>query len=112
MKAEHNKLQAQCFQHFWNNYPQHRRMMWMNLNNAPNAKMGAQYKALGMVAGVPDLSLVDVQGRFVGIEFKVGVDKQSEAQKEVQQRLQDRGAFYYVVTNFDEFLTVIYNHIG
>lgn len=111
MKADHNKLQSECFLHFWNTYPEHRRMMWMNLNNAPNAKLGAQYKSLGMVAGVPDISFISASGIFVGIEFKVGTDKQSTAQIEFQDRAQFRGAYYYIVSTFEEFKNAIRNHL-
>jgi hypothetical protein len=110
MKADHNKLQSRCFLHFWNNYPNHRRMMWMNLNNAPDARTGAMYKSLGMVAGVADMSLVSDSGVFVGIEFKVGKDKQSQSQIEFQERLQERGAYYYIVSDFDQFLLILAKH--
>ena len=111
MKAEHQKLQATAFQWFWNNYPNHRRLMWMNLNNAPDARTGAMYKALGMVAGVADISLVSDSGVFVGIEFKVGKDKQSTAQIEHETRLKQVGAYYYIVSTFEEFETVIQKHV-
>ena len=110
MKANHNKLQAECFKWHWNNYPNSRRMMWMNLNNAPNAKLGAQYKALGMVAGVPDISFVSASGLFVGIEFKVGKDKQSEAQIDVQAKMSQRGAYYYIVSDFETFKEIVILH--
>jgi hypothetical protein len=112
MKAEHNKLQARCFQWFWNTYPNERYRMWMNYNNPHNAREGATLKAMGLVAGVADLAWITPSGRFIGIEFKVGADKQSEAQKSYQKAIESAGGIYVVVTSFEEFLTTIYKHLG
>ena len=107
MKADHNKLQAKVFQYHWNTYPQYRRTMWMNLNNAPNAKLGSQYKALGMVSGIPDISLIAPSGKFIGIEFKVGRDKQSQSQIDAQNALLSVNAEYHIISTFEEFTELL-----
>jgi hypothetical protein len=110
MKAEHQKLQAKSFQWHWNSYPKARHTLWMNLNNAPNAIMGAQYKALGLLAGVPDMSLIaKPYGSFVGIEFKVGRDTQKEAQKAVQIAIESLGGYYIIINTFEQFKAIFDN---
>lgn len=59
-----------------------------------------------MQKGSADLSAV-IFGRAVKIEIKQN-DKQSEAQKAYQQQIERAGGVYWLVRNFDQFLS-IYN---
>lgn len=53
--------------------------------------------------GTPDIN-ASIQGLYVGLEIKIGRDKQSDHQKKVQQEiLQDSGQ-YWLIQNFDEFI--------
>lgn len=56
-----------------------------------------------MQVGTADLSAV-VYGRAVKIEVKQN-DRQSEAQKAYQQQIERAGGVYWLVRNFDEFLS-------
>lgn len=78
----------------------------MNLNNAISPQQGAQLKAIGLVSGVADLSAVSSAGTFIGIEFKVGADKQSKAQQAHAAAIQALGAEYHEVRSFEEFCTL------
>ena len=51
--------------------------------------------------GSADVSAT-IQGRSVKIEVKIK-DRQSEAQKEYQQRIETAGGVYWLVRSFDEF---------
>lgn len=53
--------------------------------------------------GAPDIILVR-QGRFIGIECKVGKGKQSPGQKEFQDNLEDAGGLYWLVYSIDELI--------
>ena len=46
-----------------------------------------------------------INGRFVAIEVKFGADRQSEVQKEYEQKVKRAGGIYLIVRNFDEFVS-------
>lgn len=50
----------------------------------------------------------DISATFSGISFKVevkiGADRQSEAQKEYQKRIESAGGIYIIARNFDGFI--------
>jgi hypothetical protein len=103
----HDQLQSHCFIWHHNNYPNERGMLFAVRNNAVNRIKGAQDKAIGVVAGVSDLIYISPSGRVIGIEFKVGADKQSAAQKTFQTGLEARGGAYHIVSTFEDFQTII-----
>jgi hypothetical protein len=45
------KIQAECFQWHWNNFPDERGRLFTVNNNAPSAYAGSVMKAMGVVAG-------------------------------------------------------------
>lgn len=96
------KLQAACFQWFWNNYPEHRGLLYMNYNNAKNKTHGAILKAIGMVAGVADLTLLTANGA-VFIELKTEAGKQSQAQIAWCEKVRQFGYEYHIVRTLEEF---------
>ena len=59
-------------------------------------------KGTGTV-GSADISAT-IKGRSVKIEVKYGKDRQSEAQKEYEQRTINSGGIYYIARNMDDFL--------
>lgn len=107
----HDKLQRTAFLWAWNNYPELRYLFWMNLNNVPGLSGQAlkialsRLKAMGLVQGVADMSFIDRNGRFHAIEFKVGLDTQSKAQKAYEKALNQVGANYTIVSDFEAFKT-------
>ena len=60
--------------------------------------------------GVPDICGITRKGKFIGIEVKVGRDKQRDTQKEFEKCCNDSGAHYFLVneqvdlTNFVRML--------
>jgi len=111
MNSAEHRLQAQCTQWFWNTYPEHRRMLLCIDNNSSNRVEGNMKKALGVVRGASDLILI---GEFcvVFIELKVGDNKQSEYQKDFQEKVKARGHLYKIIRSFEEFKEAIWKTIG
>lgn len=60
------------------------------------------------MSGSADIHAV-IAGRFVAIEIKYGKDKQSEAQKKYQEKVEQSGARYLIVKNFDHLIDAINN---
>ncbi len=52
--------------------------------------------------GTADISAV-IKGKSVKIEVKIGRDKQSEAQRIYQQKIEQAGGIYWIVKTFDDF---------
>jgi hypothetical protein len=100
------KLQSQCFQWHWNSYPEHRGTLYMNYNNAKNREHGAILKAMGMLAGVADLTLLTPKGA-VFIEMKIAGGKQSPAQKEWQSKVESLGYRYELCYTFERFQEIV-----
>lgn len=55
--------------------------------------------------GSPDIIAV-VDGRYVGIECKMGSGRQSPAQKEFQQALEQAGGQYFLVRSIDDLIEI------
>jgi hypothetical protein len=100
------QLQAACFQWFWNTYPDERGLLYMNYNNAKNKSHGAILKAIGMVAGVADLTLLTKSGA-VFIELKTEIGKQSPMQKQWEAKVREYGYQYHVVRTLEEFKQLV-----
>jgi hypothetical protein len=100
------KLQSKCYQDFWNANPSKRGLLYMNYNNAKNREHGAILKAMGMVAGVADMTYLTKRGA-VFIEFKFADGKQAPAQKEWEEKVKALGYEYHVVRTEDQFWEVM-----
>ena len=70
---------------------------------------GGYYRPSTQVKGIADISAT-IQGRTVGIEIKIGKDRQSDAQKAFQERLERSGGLYWICTSFDQF-HALYNDL-
>ena len=56
----------------------------------------------GLNTGLPDLFTI-VDGLFVGIEVKIGRDKQSDVQKKMQRKIEASGGVYLIIKTYAEF---------
>ena len=86
-------------------------LFWFHCPNGGkmSPQRGAYLKAMGVVAGVPDLVMC-WQGRFIGIELKAGKNKQSDNQLAADLAIRMSGGMYRVCTGYEEtveFLTMI-----
>lgn len=96
------QMQAECFQHHWNTYPNERGLLHANNNNSHNAIKGNQNKALGIVKGVSDMEYFK-SGQMYFLEFKTPEGTQSKAQKEFQRQVEAEGGIYLIIRSFEQF---------
>lgn len=107
------KIQAECFQWFWNDFPQYRKLLFHVANENDradsNAIQGAIRKAMGVVSGVSDLILLVPKGRFHGlcIEMKDEKGTQKDQQKEWQALVEAQGYRYEVCRSLAQFKEII-----
>ena len=106
------QLQALCFQFLWNNYPATRRLFF-HVPNGGNrdAREGAQLKASGVVAGIPDMILIH-KGRAFGFEMKTPTGSISPAQTTVHKSWAEDGTPVYIIRTFEQFKEIIADLIG
>lgn len=101
-----HKLQSACVRWYRLQYPK----MKHNLFSVPNggkrdAATAAKLKDEGALAGVADLILLK-SNRFYGallIEMKTPEGRQSQSQKDWQQKITNDGYKYVVVRSFEDF---------
>ena len=61
------------------------------------------YRAGVTKRGVPDIIAV-VDGRFIGIEVKIGADRQSSHQREVEAEINGAGGVYFIAKTYEEYV--------
>lgn len=101
-----HKLQAACVRWYRLQYPK----MKHNLFAVPNGSkrdviIGAKLKEEGVLAGVADLILLK-SNRFYGallIEMKTPEGRQSDTQKEWQQKITNDGFKYVIIRSLEDF---------
>lgn len=117
-KSNEGKIQAACYQYFWNNYPQYRGLYFAvpNENNRAdsNAITGAIRRSMGVYHGVADTLLLISRGQYHGlcIEYKDEKGRQSEHQKTWQKLVEAQGYRYEVVRTEDEFKELINEYLN
>jgi len=88
-------------------------MYWVREGLAYRINNGATYDTKRQVyrkgvqrKGVPDIIGI-INGRFIGIEVKIGRDRQSADQKEVEKEINDAGGVYFIAKSYDDYLEKI-----
>lgn len=114
MRHEEDDLQMQCvtwFRYQYRNYA-------MLLHHSPNggrrdAREGARFKQMGVVAGFPDLILCVARGGYHGlfIEMKSRTGRQEQSQKVMQTLLEKEGYKYVLCRSLLEFMNIINNYM-
>jgi len=66
---------------------------------------------IGMTKGISDLKIEGVFGRTISVEVKTEVEKQSEAQILIQERIEKLGGIYIVTRNLESFKAEIKKHL-
>lgn len=56
--------------------------------------------------GIPDIIGI-IDGKFYGIEVKIGKDRQSADQKEIEKEINDSGGVYFIAKSYDDYLSKI-----
>lgn len=104
------KIQSQCVQIAWNEYPETRGLYYAipneNSRVDSNSTTGAIRRSMGVLAGCADTYLAMARGGYFGlyIEFKSEVGRQRKEQVEFQQRVEAQGYKYVVVRSVEEWL--------
>jgi hypothetical protein len=97
-----SRLQAEIFQHHWNNYPHERGLLFHVNNKARNAIEGNRFKAMGVVRGVSDLIYLKPGGRPLLMELKLDEGKQSSEQLKWEALVKEAGYNYVIVRSLEE----------
>lgn len=66
-----------------------------------DASLG-KFRTSGTKKGIPDIIGI-YKGRFIGVEIKIGKDRQSDDQKLREQEINKAGGYYYIAKEFDSF---------
>ena len=66
------------------------------------SKDGGYYRPSTQVKGIADIDAL-IKGYKVAIEVKIGSDRQSEAQKDYQAKIERAGGYYWIIKDFDQF---------
>lgn len=98
-----DQFQAKCFQWHWNNYQKQRGRLFHINQKSRNAIEGNRMKAMGVIAGVPDMCYLMPEGRVIWIEMKTKDGVQSDAQRQFQNNCEDLGHAYIICRTFEQF---------
>lgn len=112
------RIQAECYQYFWNNYPQYRGLYFAvpneNTRSDSNIITGAQRKAMGVYHGVSDTLMLIPRGGYHGlcIEYKDEHGKQSQYQIAWQALVENQGYRYEVCRSLEQFKSIIQDYLS
>lgn len=84
---------------------------WAKIVQSEISKINQLHVKLGMLAGVSDLKIEGVLGRVLSVEVKTETGVQSDAQINMQKRVEDLGGRYIVVRSLLDFNLQIIEHI-
>lgn len=103
MKTEEHNLQVAIVQYLrYNNH-----LVFAIPNGGLRSKrMGAYYKAEGLLAGVSDLILV-LKTDIIFIEIKKGKEKQKPPQKEFENRVKELGYQYWLIYSIEQLIVYL-----
>lgn len=106
MKHQEADLQKACVKWHSLQYPKDHHLLYMNHQNGKSAAEQGRLKAMGLVAGVADLTMLS-RGRVDFFELKVGKNRQTDKQKEFQQAVEAAGYYYTVIYHIDQFIEIV-----
>lgn len=112
------KIQASCYQYFWNTYPQYRGLYFAvpneNSRADSNAITGAIRRSMGVYHGVSDTLLLLPRGKYHGlaIEYKDEKGRQSPHQIAWQLLVEKYGYRYEVCRSLDQFKQIIDEYLS
>lgn len=111
----HDRLQQECFQFLWNNYPQIRRTFFHSPNEFPRQRgmtqrehtiILSQRKAIGVLSGVIDLVWY-YKGVLYMFDIKLGKDSLSDAQKDFISAMVAQGGVFQEISSLDQFKSIV-----
>lgn len=112
MRQHEAKLQKACVRWF---RLQHPNLLLFHVPNGGrrDAREGAKFKAMGVLAGIPDLFLDYPCGMYHGlrIELKAGKGKTTESQQAMLDTYEQNGYKTAIVRSFEEFKETVTNYL-
>lgn len=107
-KETEGRIQAECFQWFNNTFPQLRGLMYHVPNGGKmSGSAGNRLKAMGVVAGVPDLEFHFWKRTFF-LECKTPTGTVSKDQVKVHTILHEHGFRVFVFRSLKEFQIIVW----
>lgn len=106
MTPSEHRIQQECFEWHWNNYPHQRGLLCYNNNNSTSLVDGAKNKRLGIIPGRSDMVYYLRREAFM-IEIKTDDGYQSRDQKAWQELIQANGFTYFIVRSLADFMFTI-----
>lgn len=102
-------LQQKCVIWFKNNYQMNGKGLIHSTPNGGSRNIieAKKLKNTGLMAGVADLTIKLPNSIFIDIELKTDTGKQSDDQKEYQEKMLKMNCNYYVIKSLDEFILKI-----
>lgn len=114
MRHIESNIQMLCVKWFRITHPKLRYLLVSIPNGGARSRVtGAILKAEGVVAGAPDLVLFVPSGDYhaLMIEMKTPKGRQSDSQKDFQQRVEEHGYKYAIARSYDEFKNLIDDYL-
>jgi hypothetical protein len=106
MKHLEENLQIVCVRWFKLQYASKGYLIHHSPNGGKrNAREGARFKAMGVLAGFPDLIII-AKNKVFFIEMKSDKGKLTDNQENVHDALRNNGLFVYTVNDFDSFMSI------
>lgn len=100
------QIQASCVMWLWNTHPQTRGLFFSVTNNSEHIARAMQRKAVGLIPGVSDCLFI-WSGQLYCFEFKTEIGRQSDAQKDWENKAIGQGAKYFIVRSLEQFKTLM-----
>jgi hypothetical protein len=112
MKKSEDKIQQECWKWFVNTYclkhHEPRLLMYSVPNDSANVTEQMRKKATGLLAGMSDMHIV-FPNKLIYCEFKTPTGRQSDAQKDVENRVNKLGFEYWIVRDLETFKKLVEN---
>lgn len=71
---------------------------------------GKSFMKKSTLAGMADI-LLCIHGKYIEVELKTETGKQSQVQKDHQEKIENAGGLYYIVRSFEQFKSIIESHV-
>lgn len=102
MTLQEHRIQQECFEWHWNNYPHQRGLLCYNNNNSTSSVDGAKNKRLGIIPGRSDMVFYLRREAYM-IEIKTPDGSQGKDQKAWQELINANGFTYFIIRSLGEF---------
>lgn len=102
-----DRIQADLYTWFRNEWPQYKRLLCYNFSNSRNAIEGNKNRSMGLIKGRSDMTFY-WQGQAYMIELKTPDGVQRPDQKYFEKDITDAGFKYCLIRSVEEGQNIIY----